>query len=115
MESLAGKTLPTGEKGTYEVKLDGFRAVAVRTDQIVLYSRQGKVLTSQFIPIAQELEKLPPETVLDGELVALDENGAPRFNLLQNYRTGFRDQELKSAYANGVWREEAGAHALNAS
>lgn len=64
MESLAGKTLPTGEKGTYEVKLDGFRAVAVRTDQIVLYSRQGKVLTSQFIPIAQELEKLPPRRCL---------------------------------------------------
>lgn len=40
------------------------------------------------MPIALELEKLPPETVLDGELVALDRNGVPRFNLLQNYRSG---------------------------
>lgn len=31
---------------------------------------------------------MPPDTVLDGELVALDEGGRPRFNLLQNYRSG---------------------------
>ena len=40
------------------------------------------------MPIALELENLPPETVIDGELVALDRNGVPRFNLLQNYRSG---------------------------
>jgi len=88
METVAVKKLPTGGRWTYEVKLDGFRAVAVRTDHVILYSKQGKLLTSQFMPIALELEKLPSETVLDGELVALNEDGLPRFNLLQNYRSG---------------------------
>jgi len=89
MESLSVKKLPRGEHWTYELKLDGFRVEAVRTqDRVTLYSKQGKLLTSQFIKVALELEQLPPETALDGELVALDENGVPRFNLLQNYRSG---------------------------
>jgi len=89
MECLSAKKLPTGEQWTYELKLDGFRVAAVRTeDRIILYSKQGKLLTGQFMQVALELEKLPPETALDGELVALDKNGVPRFNLLQNYRSG---------------------------
>jgi bifunctional non-homologous end joining protein LigD len=89
MECLSTKKLPRGEGWTYEIKLDGFRVEAVRTeDHVVLYSKQGKLLTSQFLQVALELERLPPETAIDGELVALDGNGAPRFNLLQNYRSG---------------------------
>jgi bifunctional non-homologous end joining protein LigD len=81
--------LPTGEQWTYELKLDGFRIEAVRTeDRVILYSKQGKPLTGQFMQIALELEKLPPETALDGELAALDKSGVPRFNLLQNYCSG---------------------------
>ena len=50
------KKLPTGDQWTNEIKLDGFRARAVRTrDQVVLYSRQGKILTNQFSQIAKEL------------------------------------------------------------
>ena len=88
-ECLSAKKLPIGEQWTYEIKLDGFRVEAVRTqDHVVLYSKQGKLLTSQFMQVALELEKLPTDTVIDGELVALDRNGVPRFNLLQNYRSG---------------------------
>lgn len=90
MVSLPVNKLPKGANWTYEIKLDDFRVVAVRAaDQVVLYSRHGKLLTTQFPQIAQELEKsMPPDTVLDGELVALDDDGRPRFNLLQNYRSG---------------------------
>lgn len=49
METLSVKKLPKGAGRTYEIKLDGFRVEAVRAaDQVVLYSRQGKVLTDQF-------------------------------------------------------------------
>jgi len=89
MECLSAKRLPTGKHWTYEIKLDGFRVEAVRSeDRVTLYSKQGKLLTDQFMPISLELERLPPETAIDGELVALDKNGVPRFNLLQNYRSG---------------------------
>jgi DNA ligase D-like protein (predicted ligase) len=89
MECLSVKKLPTGKHWTYEIKLDGFRVEAVRDqDRVTLYSKQGKLLTSQFMQVALELEQLPPETALDGELVALDKNGVPRFNLLQNHRSG---------------------------
>jgi bifunctional non-homologous end joining protein LigD len=89
MECLSVKTLPSGEQWTYEIKLDGFRVEAVRApDHVTLYSKQGKLLTGQFTQIALELENLASDTVLDGELVALDNSGVPRFNLLQNYRSG---------------------------
>jgi bifunctional non-homologous end joining protein LigD len=72
----AGEEAPIGAHWTYEVKLDGFRVEAVRIeDRVVLYSKQGKLLTSQFFQVALELEKLPADTVLDGELVALDDAG----------------------------------------
>jgi len=89
MECLSAKKLPTGKQWTYELKLDGFRVETIRTeDRVSLYSKQGKLLTGQFMQVALELEELPPETALDGELVAVDNNGVPRFNLLQNYRGG---------------------------
>lgn len=89
MECRSTKKLPIGEQWTYEIKLDGFRVQAVRTmDRVVLNSKQGKPLTAQFMEVAMELESLPEGTVIDGELVALDKKGVPRFNLLQNYRSG---------------------------
>jgi hypothetical protein len=57
MEWLSVKKLPTDSNWTYEVKLDGFRIEAVRTeDAVKLYSKHGKLLTSQFFPVALELE-----------------------------------------------------------
>jgi DNA ligase D-like protein (predicted ligase) len=87
MECLAVSKLPNGPQWVYEIKLDGYRAEAVRTSGgITFYSRNGKSLATKFPYIVESLHDLPPDTVIDGELVALDDSGRPTFNLLQNYR-----------------------------
>ncbi len=70
----------------FEPKLDGFRALAFLQDgNVRLISRTGKDMTKNFRGIADDLSVLPHrEMVLDGEIVALGENGLPDFVLLQN-------------------------------
>ncbi|CAN5410401.1 hypothetical protein BH10ACI4_BH10ACI4_06390 [soil metagenome] len=88
MECLAVTKLPDGPEWTYEIKLDGFRMEAVKTDgKVTLYSRRGNVLNQKFPYIAAALDGIPDGTIIDGELVALDEEGRSVFNLLQNYRS----------------------------
>ena len=55
--------------------------------KVILYSRRGIDLTNRFSYVAKTLASLPDDTVIDGELVALDEEGKPNFNLLQNFRS----------------------------
>lgn len=52
-----------------------------------LFSRRGNILNRKFHYIATALKKLPDNTVLDGELVALDEDGKSDFGLLHNFRS----------------------------
>lgn len=86
MECLPVATLPEGAGWTWEIKLDGWRMEVVKTGgRVTLYSRRAKVFNAQFAFVTRELEYLPDETVIDGELVAVDEEGKPNFNLLQNY------------------------------
>ena len=69
----------------YELKYDGFRAVAALAGgDLALWSRNELDLAGRFPLIAAALSKLKvDDVVLDGEIVALDESGAPRFQLLQ--------------------------------
>jgi bifunctional non-homologous end joining protein LigD len=55
--------------------------------KVTLYSRRHNVLDRKFGYIADALEELPDETVLDGEIVAMDEDGRSNFNLLQNFKS----------------------------
>jgi ATP-dependent DNA ligase len=88
MECLPVSKLPEGADWTWEIKLDGWRMEIVKTGgRVTLYSRRGKNFTAQFSYIARELAYLPDETVIDGEVIAMDDEGRPSFNLLQNSRS----------------------------
>src|ERR1700740_1502620 len=87
MECLAASKLPEGSNFVWEVKLDGYRALAVKSGTgLTLFSRRRKSLNRQFPYIVEALADLPAGTVVDGEVVAIDDSGRPDFNLLQNFR-----------------------------
>jgi bifunctional non-homologous end joining protein LigD len=72
----------------YEVKLDGYRCFAGNDSRgVTLWSRRGNVFTKDFPMIARACEALPLDTLIDGEVVALDERGRASFNLLQHRRS----------------------------
>jgi len=88
MECMAVSKLPDAAHWIWEIKIDGYRAIAVKSDDNVnLYSRTRKSFNRQFSHIVEALADMPSGTVIDGELVAIDEMGRPNFNLLQNFRS----------------------------
>ena len=73
----------------FEIKLDGYRAITVfdAAGKPHLWSRNGLPLEEKFPAIAQAASKMKlRSTILDGEVVAVDENGIPRFQLLQRFQ-----------------------------
>jgi len=85
LATLADEPPPDDANWTYEMKYDGFRAlVAIVGGKFAMWSRNELDLASRFPAIAEAVRKLKlSEVVLDGEIVALDDKGAPRFQLLQ--------------------------------
>src|ERR1700709_1556982 len=69
----------------FEDKYDGYRMIAeIRHGKVALYSRNGKIISRSYIEVAKALEGVKADAVIDGELVAIGEDGVSRFQLLQN-------------------------------
>jgi bifunctional non-homologous end joining protein LigD len=86
IQSFAG-----GEGWAYEMKWDGYRAIATVTGtgkdaEVSLRSRNGLDMTATYPELAELAQAVGDGTVLDGEIVALDDKGRPSFELLQGHR-----------------------------
>jgi bifunctional non-homologous end joining protein LigD len=79
-------SVPSGLGWLFEVKWDGYRAIAyVRGGEVTLLSRNEKDLTERFRAVAREIGRAvrTPSAVLDGEVCALDERGRASFSAMQ--------------------------------
>jgi bifunctional non-homologous end joining protein LigD len=76
---------PSSGDWSYELKFDGIRACAIKDgSKVSLISRNGNELRARYPEVAEAVKNLPvDECVLDGEVVALDEEGRSSFQLLQ--------------------------------
>ena len=87
MLAKAVADLPEGADWCYEIKLDGYRALAIKDRRDVhLLSRRNNALNARFPAIAAALHTLEDGLIVDGEIVALDAEGRPSFNLLQHHK-----------------------------
>ena len=84
--ALPVRELPVGD-WIYEMKIDGYRALAFKADQEVrLISRNRNSFNSDYPLLIDSLKLLKPKSfTIDGEIAALDEHGRPSFQLLQSY------------------------------
>ncbi|RQP11535.1 MAG: DNA ligase D [Chryseobacterium sp.] len=67
----------------FEIKWDGYRAIAEIGHEIKLYSRNGLSFLSKFRRVAEDLALQQHDMVVDGEIVVFDDDGKPNFQLLQ--------------------------------
>jgi bifunctional non-homologous end joining protein LigD len=81
---------PKGDEWTFEIKFDGFRALALKGGREArLLSRSENDLGGKFPEVLEAVQQLAvDECILDGEIVALDEEGRSSFQLLQSYELG---------------------------
>ena len=87
---LKTETLPDDlGRWEYQLKFDGYRAVAFKTGgRVHLRSRNDNDFSVRYAGVVRGLARMPDETVIDGEIVALDDDGRPSFNALQNFTPG---------------------------
>jgi bifunctional non-homologous end joining protein LigD len=86
MMATPAAALPVGDDWSYEVKWDGYRTLAVKDGpRVRLFSRNLKEVTGAYPSVVRTLEELKaPAAIVDGELVAIDEEGRPSFQALHH-------------------------------
>ena len=85
---------PAGDGWCHEIKFDGYRVqLRIEDGKATLKTRKGLDWTDKFASIAKEANALP-EAMIDGEIVALDHNGAPNFSSLQAALSDGKTEDL---------------------
>jgi bifunctional non-homologous end joining protein LigD len=100
LATLAEKP-PSGPDWCFEIKYDGVRVLASRKeDEIILLGRSGEEITHRYPEIVDALRALPVSRfLLDGEIVAEDENGRPSFQRLQARMHLTKPRDIAAAMA----------------
>ena len=90
------KNAPRGNEWLHEIKYDGYRILAfIDNDSVKLYSRNGKEWTHKFPSISKSLLSFPAQNaIIDGEIVALRQDGSMDFQALQNALKGKKQANL---------------------
>jgi len=71
----------------FEIKWDGYRAIAeINKNKKSLYSRNGLSFNDSFPTVFNALKDITVDMILDGEIVAFDDEGRPSFQLLQHHK-----------------------------
>ncbi len=96
MKATAVSELPIGDEWIYEVKWDGYRALALKNgDTVRLLSLKAKDMTRDFPAVADAVKDIAAQqAVIDGEIVAINEQGCPSFQALQNRASTGRDWQI---------------------
>lgn len=91
-----------GKRWVLEGKWDGYRAIAgVHADsRVEIRSRNGKDFTQTFPELAEIADLVPPGTVVDGEIVALNSGSRPDFGLLQGRGKLTKSREIEQTAKN---------------
>ncbi|UQD71390.1 DNA ligase D [Bradyrhizobium japonicum] len=85
---------PAADGWCHEIKFDGYRVqLRVEDGEATLKTRKGLDWTDKFAAIAKEAGELP-DVMIDGEVVALDHNGAPNFSSLQAALSDGKTEDL---------------------
>jgi len=89
MAAVSINVLPEGPEWSYELKLDGYRALIIKDGSAIkIRSRNDKDLMQMYPAVAAASRRLPIEQiVIDGEIVAVDPRGRPSFQALQHRGT----------------------------
>ena len=95
MQARIVAKLPEGGRWLYEVKFDGYRAIAIKNgDRVEIRSRNNKDLTSAYPTVCAAIKRVPVKSAaLDGEVVAVDSSGRPSFQALQ-HRSARTDHQI---------------------
>lgn len=73
------------DEWVFEIKWDGYRAIADLREELQFYSRNGLSYLGRYKEIEKGLAQQPHRVVLDGEIVVYDQDGKPDFQKLQHY------------------------------
>ena len=100
------KNVPTNDKYFFEIKWDGIRTIViVQDDEIKIYSKSGRDLSSKFPELVADRKKiLISNGIFDGEIVCIDEQGRPEFSkIISRMHSTGETSILKASKANPVF------------